>query len=39
MGSVYEALGVVAGSAGPAITKVVNSLFALSGATNPMEKG
>lgn len=38
MGSVYDALGVFTGSAGPAITKVVNSLFALSGGTNPMEK-
>ncbi len=35
MGSVYEALGVVTGSAGAAITKVVNALYALSGATNP----
>jgi len=39
MGSVYESLGVVAGSAGPAITKVINALYALSGGTNPMEKG
>lgn len=38
MGSVYEALGVFTGSAGPAITKVINSLFALSGGTNPADK-
>ena len=39
MGSVYQALGVFTGSAGPAITKVVNALYALSGGTNPMAKG
>lgn len=38
MGSVYESLGVFTGSAGPAITKVVNALFALSGGTNPAQK-
>lgn len=35
MGSVYDAIGVVTGSAGPLITRVVNSLFTLSGGTPP----